>query len=203
MNGFKPLRAVAGLNFSFRVSIPAMFTDPDFFNCSAATEKKQSMVLFTSFGFLPHLFATNCTNEVDRFFFSFFSFSCFSLFSFSFLSHMQYLRGQMHRSQQSPAIVRCWFCLDYTKFFREWIKLPVGPGKMAAIRGMTMIAVGGDDDGDKYGDGDGGDYDGPHCCNHRYYHVYYFCYFDRWHADGAALPCCCFGCLLLPIHLPF
>ena len=46
-----------------------------------------------------------------------------------------------------------------------------------------MMAVGGNDDGDKYGDGDGGDYDGTHCCNHRYYHVYNRCYFDRWHAD--------------------
>merc|ERR1711903_78644 len=37
VKGFTPLRAfVAGLTFSFKLSIPASLKDPDFFICSAA-----------------------------------------------------------------------------------------------------------------------------------------------------------------------
>merc|ERR1719420_291861 len=55
-----PLRAfVAGLFFSFMLSMPANLKEPDFFTCSAATPIIASTTLFTSFVFKPVVSATD------------------------------------------------------------------------------------------------------------------------------------------------
>merc|ERR1711981_1132636 len=54
VNVFTPLRAfVAGLTFSFRLSMPASLNDPDFFICWAANASMPSTAPLTSFGFRP------------------------------------------------------------------------------------------------------------------------------------------------------
>merc|ERR1719333_2012214 len=54
VKGFTPLRAfVAGLTFSFSMSIPAKLNFPDFFICSAAKVTMPSTAPLTSFGFRP------------------------------------------------------------------------------------------------------------------------------------------------------
>merc|ERR1712185_204440 len=55
-----PLRAfVAGLFFSFKLSMPGSLKEPDFFTCSVATPISVSTTLFTSFVFKPVVSATD------------------------------------------------------------------------------------------------------------------------------------------------
>merc|ERR1712118_383840 len=55
-----PLRAfVAGLFFSFMLSMPASLKEPDFFTCSAATPISASTIPLTSFVFKPVVSATD------------------------------------------------------------------------------------------------------------------------------------------------
>merc|ERR1719214_550011 len=60
-----PLRAfVAGLFFSFMLSIPASLKEPDFFTCSTATPISASTTPFTSFVFKPVVSATDWNTPV-------------------------------------------------------------------------------------------------------------------------------------------
>merc|ERR550537_1928977 len=51
--------AVAGLFFSFMLSMPANLKEPDFFTCSTATPNSASTTPFTSFVFSPVVSATD------------------------------------------------------------------------------------------------------------------------------------------------
>merc|ERR1712187_690106 len=54
VKGLTPLRAgVAGFDFNFKLSAPAILKEPDFFSWSAATPTKASITPFTSFDFKP------------------------------------------------------------------------------------------------------------------------------------------------------
>merc|ERR1719355_184239 len=60
-----PLRAfVAGLFFSFMLSMPANLKEPDFFTCSTATPMKASTTPFTSLVFSPVVSATDWNTPV-------------------------------------------------------------------------------------------------------------------------------------------
>merc|ERR1712185_441563 len=56
--------AVAGLFFSFMLSMPANLKEPDFFTCSTATPMNASTTPFTSFVFKPVLSATDWKTPV-------------------------------------------------------------------------------------------------------------------------------------------
>merc|ERR1719326_2099051 len=56
--------AVAGLFFSFMLSMPANLKEPDFFTCSTATPMKASTTPFTSFVFNPVVSATDWNTPV-------------------------------------------------------------------------------------------------------------------------------------------
>merc|ERR1719159_1619481 len=65
VKGLKPLRAfVAGLFFSFMLSMPASLKEPDFFTCSTATPISASTTPFTSFDFSPVVSATDWNTPV-------------------------------------------------------------------------------------------------------------------------------------------
>merc|ERR1719281_541841 len=60
VNGFTPFRAgVAGFDFSFRLSMPAILNEPVFFSWSAATPTTASTVCFTCDVFKPVVSATD------------------------------------------------------------------------------------------------------------------------------------------------
>merc|ERR1711959_38329 len=56
--------AVAGLFFSFMLSMPASLKDPDFFTCSTATPIRASTTPLTSFVFSPVVSATDWNTPV-------------------------------------------------------------------------------------------------------------------------------------------
>merc|ERR1719405_440098 len=65
VKGLMPLRAlVAGLFFSFMLSMPAILKEPDFFTCSTATPIQASTTPFTSFVFKPVVSATDWNTPV-------------------------------------------------------------------------------------------------------------------------------------------
>merc|ERR1719440_1331905 len=55
---------VAGLFFSFMLSMPAILKEPDFFTCSTATPMNASTTPFTSFVFIPVVSATDWNTPV-------------------------------------------------------------------------------------------------------------------------------------------
>jgi len=60
VKGLMPLRAfLAGLFFSFMLSMPPSLKEPDFFNSDTATPINASTTAFASLAFKPHLSATD------------------------------------------------------------------------------------------------------------------------------------------------
>merc|ERR1740127_429635 len=65
VKGLTPLRAfVAGLFFSFMLSMPAILKEPDVFTCSTATPMSASTTPFTSLVFKPVVSATDWNTPV-------------------------------------------------------------------------------------------------------------------------------------------
>merc|ERR550537_827108 len=94
--------AVAGLFFSFMLSMPANLKEPDFFTCSTATPISDSTTPFTSFVFNPVVSATDwntpvCVIAPPAFIEDFRAFMAFFIAFMAFIAFIAFMAGMLKR----------------------------------------------------------------------------------------------------------
>merc|ERR1719174_2392088 len=101
VKGLMPLRAfVAGLFFSFMLSMPATLKEPDVFTCATATPMNASTTPFTSFVFKPVVSATDwntpvCVIAPPAFIAAFLAFMAFFIAFMAFIAFMDFIAAML------------------------------------------------------------------------------------------------------------